>query len=71
MTRYTIIIEKGQANYSAYCPDLPGVGAAGETEEETVELMVEALEFHLEGLKKENLPIPEPTVTARIIKVMC
>ena len=56
--RYTIIIEKGDGNYSAYCPDLPGVAAAGETEEETVELMKEAIEFHLEGLKEENLPIP-------------
>jgi predicted RNase H-like HicB family nuclease len=71
MNRYTIIIEKGVGNYSAYCPDLPGVIAAGETEEETVELMEEAIEFHLEGLKEENLPIPEPTVTARIIRVMC
>jgi predicted RNase H-like HicB family nuclease len=69
MTNYTIIIEKGESNYSAYCPDLPGVIAAGETEEETVELMKEAIEFHLEGLKEENLPIPEPTVTARCIKV--
>jgi len=69
MTNYTIIIEKGEGNYSAYCPDLPGVVAAGETEEETVELMKEAIEFHLEGLKEENLPIPEPTVTARCKKV--
>ena len=69
MTNYTIIIEKGEGNYSAYCPDLPGVVAAGETEEETVVLMKEAIEFHLEGLKEENLPIPEPTVTARCIKV--
>jgi predicted RNase H-like HicB family nuclease len=69
MTNYTIIIEKGESNYSAYCPDLLGVVAAGETEEETAELMKEAIEFHLEGLKEENLPIPEPTVTARCIKV--
>jgi predicted RNase H-like HicB family nuclease len=69
MTDYTIIIEKGEGNYSAYCPDLPGVVAAAEREEETVELMKEAIEFHLEGLKEENLPIPEPTVTARCIKV--
>ena len=69
MTNYTIIIEKGEGNYSAYCPDLPGVVAEGEAEEETVELMKEAIEFHLEGLKEENLPIPEPTVTARCIKV--
>ena len=69
MIKYTIIIEKGEGNYSAYCPDLPGVVAADETEEATVELMKEAIEFHLEGLKEENLPIPEPTVTARCIKV--
>ncbi len=47
MAKYTIIIEKGERNYSAYCPDLQGVVAAGETEEETTELMKEAIEFHL------------------------
>ena len=61
MIDYTIIIEKGDGNCSAYCPDLPGVAAAGETEEETAELMKEAIAFHLDGLKKENLPIPQPT----------
>lgn len=65
MTGYPIIIEKGKDNYSAYCPDLPGLAAAGETEEETAELMKEAIEFHRDGLKEENLPIPQPTVTAR------
>jgi predicted RNase H-like HicB family nuclease len=69
MARYTIIIEKGERNYSAYCPDLPGVVAAGETEEETEELMKEAIEFHLDGLKEENLPIPEPTIHARSVEV--
>ncbi|HSD58581.1 MAG TPA: type II toxin-antitoxin system HicB family antitoxin [Methanotrichaceae archaeon] len=66
---YTIIIERGEGNYSAYCPDLPGVVAAGETEEETVELMREAIELHLEGMKEDKLPIPEPTISARSIKV--
>ncbi|MDF0594050.1 type II toxin-antitoxin system HicB family antitoxin [Methanotrichaceae archaeon M04Ac] len=65
--RYAIIIEKGERNYSAYCPDLPGVVAAGKTEEETAELMKEAIELHLEGLKKDDLPIPEPTTTARSV----
>ena len=54
MTDYTIIIEKGDGNCSAYCPDLPGVVAAAKTAEETAELMREAIEFHLEGLKEEN-----------------
>ena len=49
MAKYTIIIEKGEGNYSAYCPDLHGVVSAGVTEEETAELMKEAIELHLEG----------------------
>jgi len=69
MARYTIIIEKGGKNYSAYCPDLPGVVAAGETEEEIEELMKEAIEFHLDSLKEENLPIPEPTTRAKSVDV--
>jgi len=69
MIRYTIIIEKGERYFSAYCPDLPGVKAAGETLEETEKLMREAIEFHLEGLKLENLPHPEPTITARSVDV--
>jgi predicted RNase H-like HicB family nuclease len=69
MAKYTIIIEKGDRNYSAYCPDIPGVVAAGETEEETLELMKEAIEFHLDGLKEENLPIPKTTTRARSVEI--
>ncbi|HPS91469.1 MAG TPA: type II toxin-antitoxin system HicB family antitoxin [Methanothrix sp.] len=69
MAKYTIIIEKGEGNYSAYCPDLPGVVSAAESEEETVELMKEAIEFHLEGLKEDRIPIPEPTILARSVEV--
>lgn len=69
MTRYMVIIERGDRNYSAYCPDLPGVVAAGENEEETIELMKEAIEFHLDGLREDDLPIPEPTTSARCIEV--
>jgi predicted RNase H-like HicB family nuclease len=70
MAKYAIIIEKGEGNYSAYCPDLPGVVAAGETEEETAELMRDAIEFHLEGLKEDKIPIPEPTISARWVEVV-
>ena len=69
MTKYTIIIEGGEGNFSAYAPDLPGVVAAGETEEETITLMEEAIELHIEGLKEDKLPIPQPTVSARSIEV--
>ena len=70
MAKYTIIIEKGEDNYSAYCPDLPGVISAGDTEEETAELMKEAIELHLEGLKEDRIPIPKPTISARYEEVM-
>ena len=70
MAKYAIIIEKGEGNYSAYCPDLPGVVAAGETEEETAELMRDAIEFHLEGLKEDKIPIPVPTISARWVEVV-
>jgi len=59
MAKYTIIIEKSEGNYSTYCPDLPGVVSAAETERETIELMKEAIEFHLEGLKEDRIPIPD------------
>ncbi|MCJ7443668.1 MAG: type II toxin-antitoxin system HicB family antitoxin [Methanotrichaceae archaeon] len=58
MNEYTIIIEKGEKNYSAYCPDLNGVVAVGDTVEEIMKLMKDAIEFHLEGLKGENIPLP-------------
>lgn len=70
MAKYTIIIEKGRGNYSAYCPDLPGAVSAGETEEETVELMRGAIELHLEGLKEDKMPIPKPTTSARCVDVV-
>jgi len=70
MFKYTIIIEKAGNNYSAYCPDLPGCIATGSTAEETIERMKEAIKFHIEGLKKEGLKIPEPTTTAVSVEVV-
>lgn len=69
MRRYTIIVEKAIDNYSAYCPDLPGCIATGATLEEAAERMKEAIEFHIEGLEKENLPIPEPCTEAISVEI--
>ena len=60
MHKYLIIIEKADCNYSAYSPDLPGCIATGDTVEDTKVRMREAVEFHIEGLKIEGLPIPSP-----------
>ena len=67
--RYAIVIEKGPSSYGASVPDLPGCVAAGETLEETKELIQEAIAFHLEGLRAEGMPIPEPTTLCDYIEV--
>ena len=58
---YAVVIEKGETSYGAYVPDLPGCVAVGETLEEVEALIKESIEFHLEGMQLEGLPIPEPT----------
>jgi predicted RNase H-like HicB family nuclease len=59
--RYAMIIEKGERNYSAYLPDLPGCIATGKTLEEVKQRMSEAVEMHLRGMREDGLQIPEPT----------
>jgi predicted RNase H-like HicB family nuclease len=66
--KYAVIIEAGERNYSAYVPDLPGCIATGRTLEEVKQVMREAIAFHLEGLKLEGLPVPEPTTLAEYIE---
>ena len=63
--KFTIIIEKADGNYSAYSPDVPGCIATGATEEETYNIMIDALKFHLEGLEMENIPLELPQITVR------
>ena len=56
--RYAIVVEKTENNYSAYVPDLPGCVATGNTVEETEHEIRRAIEFHIQGLIEDGLPIP-------------
>ena len=58
--KYAIVIEKGDTSYGAYVPDLPGCVAAAETRDEVFRLIREAIEFHLDGLREDGDPVPEP-----------
>ena len=69
MPRYLIIIEKANANFSAYSPDLPGCIATGTTQADVTRNMHDAIEMHLQGLREDNLPIPEPSVVADYVTV--
>jgi predicted RNase H-like HicB family nuclease len=67
--RYAIVIEKAANNYSAYVPDLPGCVATGVTVEETEQLIREAIELHLIGLREDGLPIPQPSSQVEYVEV--
>ena len=69
MSRYLIIIEKANANFSAYSPDLPGCIATGKTQADVTRNMHDAIEMHLQGLREDNLPIPGPSVMAEDVTV--
>jgi len=69
MRRYLIVIENAGSNYSAYSPDLPGCATTGSTVEETKRSMEEAIEFHVEGLREDGLPIPPPSSIAEYVEV--
>ena len=67
--RYAIVVENAGNNYSAYVPDLPGCVATGGTLEETEQLIREAVELHLNGLRQDGLPIPQPSSRVKYVEV--
>jgi predicted RNase H-like HicB family nuclease len=67
--KYPVIIEKAENNYSAYSPDLPGCVSTGVTLKEAFSRMRDAIQFHIEGLKKEGLDIPEPSTKVKYIEI--
>ena len=66
--RYAIVIEKAEGNYSGYVPDLPGCVAMGATVQEVGHEMRAAIRFHIEGLKEDGLPVPQPTSLAEYVE---
>jgi predicted RNase H-like HicB family nuclease len=61
MKEYAVVFEKTETGWSAWAPDLPGLGVAGATFEEAEQLIREGIEFHIEGLRADGEPVPEPT----------
>lgn len=67
--KYTVVIEKTPHNYSAYVPDLPGCVATGRTQEEVAHRIQEAIAYHLEGIREDGIPIPEPQASTVVVEV--
>ena len=66
--RYAVVIEKAEGNYSGYVPDLPGCVATGPTVEAVEREIAEAIRFHIDGMKEDGLPVPEPTTVAHYVE---
>lgn len=67
--KYAVVIEQAESNYSAYVPDLPGCVATGATVGEVETGIREAIEFHLEGIREDGQPVPEPSSSVEYIEV--
>lgn len=68
--RYAVVIEKGETTFGAYVPDLPGCVAVGESREEVVSLIREAIELHLEDMRENGDPVPEPHSETEYVEVL-
>jgi predicted RNase H-like HicB family nuclease len=69
MSRYVALIEKTSTGFSAHVPDLPGCVAAAASYDETVQLIHQAIEFHIEGMLLHGERVPEPTTIAETVEV--
>jgi predicted RNase H-like HicB family nuclease len=69
MKRYLIAIERTDSGYSSYSPDLPGCKSTGKSREEAEKNMREAIEFHVDGLRQEGYPVPEPQASSSYIEL--
>ena len=67
--KYAVVVEKATNNYSAYVPGLPGYVATGKTREEVSRNIREAVAFHLDGLREDGTPIPEPQTSTEFVEV--
>ena len=67
--KYMVVIEEGENSFGAYVPDLPGCVAVGDTREEVLFLIEEAIALHLEMLQEEGLPIPKPHSASEYVAV--
>lgn len=67
--KYLIVLEPTLTGFSAYSPDLDGCVAAGSDRDETICLMKEAIEFHLEGLIAGGISVPIPQSESTYVEV--
>ena len=69
VARYMVVVERGETSWGAHVPDLPGCVAVGETRDDVLRLIREAIELHIDGLKQDGLPIPAPSSDGEFVEI--
>jgi predicted RNase H-like HicB family nuclease len=67
--KYAVVIEQSETSFGAYAPDLPGCVAVADTRDEVLKLIEEAIEFHIEGLREDGLPVPAPSSSVEFVEI--
>ena len=67
--KYAVIVEEGPTSFGAHVPDLPGCIAVADTKDEVLELIQQAIEFHIEGLREDGQLIPKPASSIEYVDV--
>jgi predicted RNase H-like HicB family nuclease len=67
--KYIVVVEKGESGFGAHVPDLPGCIATARTREDVLQLIKEAIEFHIEGLRETGQPIPPPSSVTEFVEI--
>ena len=69
VARYMVVVERGETSWGAHVPDLPGCVAVGETRDDVLRLIREAIELHIDELKQDGLPIPPPSSDVEFVEI--
>lgn len=70
MRNFTVIIEpEAEGGFSAWVPDLPGCASQGETQDEALANIREAIACHLEGLLADGLQVPSRRTRIESVEV--
>ena len=69
MTRYMVVVERGESSWGAHVPDMPGCVAVAESRDEAIVLIREAIVLHIEELRREGLSIPKPSSEGEFVDV--
>lgn len=67
---YTVLLEQEEdGGYHAFCPVFKGCHSQGDTVEEAIDNITEAIELYIESLLADNQPIPKDGLIVKPLSI--